>query len=177
MSDAGAAVSRIDFLNGPLRGTHLTLYATCLVHRGDSHLETVPLATVAAVRVEFLRDHRRLGWGVALIVLALLLFAVSAPLTSLAEIAASDVSSGTSGVAMALHTLFRILEAIGHALPWLGAVAVLGGGTLATLGWLGGTTLGLTFAGGERVYPVRGRDTKLLDFAEQVSEKLMQLKR
>jgi hypothetical protein len=177
MSDAGAAVSRIDFLNGPLRGTHLTLYATCLVHRGDSHLETVPLATVAAVRVEFVRDRRRLGWGVALVVLALLLFAVSGPLASLAGLAANDVASGTSGVAMALHALFRILEALGNALPWLAGVAVLGGGALATLGWLGGTTLGLTFAGGERTYPVRGRNTTLLDFAEQVSEKLMQLKR
>ena len=177
MSEAGAAVARIDFPNGPLRGSHLTLYATCLVHRGDSHLETVPLATVASVRVEFLRDRRRLGWGVALIVLALLLFAVAGPLTSMASLAAGDVASGTSGVAIALHTLFQILEAIGHALPWLGAVAVLGGGALATFGWLGGTTLGLTFAGGERAYPVQGRNTTLLDFAEQVSEKLMQLKR
>jgi hypothetical protein len=35
----------------------------------------------------------------------------------------------------------------------------------------------LTFAGGERVFPSRGRSTMLLDFAESVSEKLMQLKR
>ena len=177
MSDAGAAVSRFDFSNGPLRGTHLTLYTTCLVHRGDSHLETLPLATVAAVGVAFVRDHRRLGWGVSLLFLALVLFAISGPLTSLAALAANDVAAGTSGVAMALHTLFRILEAIGNALPWLAGVAVLGGGALATFGWLGGTTLTLIFAGGERAYPVRGRNTMLLDFAEQVSEKLMQVKR
>jgi hypothetical protein len=177
MNDAGAAVSRIDFTNGPLRGTHLILYAACLVHRGDAHLETVPLATVAAVRVEFLRDQRRIGWGIALIVLALLLFAIAGPLVSLAVLGAGDVASGTSGVANALHTLFQILEAIGHALPWLGAVGLLGGGTLAAVGWLGSTTLTLTFAGGERSYLLRGRNAKLLDFAEQASEKLMQLKR
>ena len=177
MSDAGAAVTRFDFSSGPMRGTHLTLYTTCIVHRGPSHLETLPLATVAAVGVSFVRDTRRIGWGVALLVLALLLFAVSGPLVALASIAAGDLAAGTSGVAAALHTLFRILEAIGQALPALGAVAVLGGAALGGLGWLGSTILKLTFPGGDRVYAVRGRNAMLLDFAEAVSEKLMQVKR
>lgn len=177
MSDAGAAVARFDFASGPMRGSHLTLYTTCLVHRGASRLETLPLVTVAAVSVAFVRDFRRLGWGIALVFLALLLFVVSGPLISISAVAAGDVAAGTSGVAVALHALFRILEAIGHALPALGGVAAIGGGALGVLGWLGGTTLILTFAGGDRVYAVNGRNTMLLDFAETVSEKLMQVKR
>jgi hypothetical protein len=177
MSDVGAAVARFDFINGPMRRTHLTLYSACLVHRGDSHLETLPLATVASVRISFERDSRRLGWGIALVVLALLMFAVSAPLATLAGGAASDVASGSSGVAAALGTLFRIVEAVARVLPGVAGAAALGGVALAALGWYGTTTFTLTFAGGERVFPSRGRSTMLLDFAESVSEKLMQLKR
>jgi len=177
MSDAGAAVARFDFTNGPMRRTYLTLYSACLVHRGDAHLETLPLATVASVRVSFERDARRFGWGIVLVALALLMFAVSAPLAGLAGRAASEVASGTSGVAAALGTLFRIVEAVAHVLPGVGAAAVLGGLALVALGWYGTTILTLTFAGGERVFPSRGRTTMLLDFAESVSEKLMQLKR
>ena len=43
-ADAGPAITRYDFTSGALRGTHFTLYATCLTHRGESHLETLPLA-------------------------------------------------------------------------------------------------------------------------------------
>jgi hypothetical protein len=177
MSDVGAAVARFDFTNGPMRRTYLTLYAACLVHRGDAHLETLPLATVASVRVAFERDARRLGWGIALVVLALLMFAVSGPLAGLAGAAASEVASGTSGVAVALGTLFRIVEAVARVLPPLGILAALGGAALAVMGWYGTTTFTLIFAGGERVFPSRGRTTMLLDFAESVSEKLLQLKR
>ena len=54
---------------------------------------------------------------------------------------------------------------------------VLCGGTLGAFGWLGATTLSVTFAGGERLYSVRGRSTRLLDFAEQIAERLMLLRR
>jgi len=177
MSDAGAAVARFDFTNGPMRRTYLTLYSACLVHRGDAHLETLPLATVASVRVSFERDARRLGWGIVLVVLAFLMFAVSAPLAGLAGRAASEVASGTTGVAAALGTLFRIVEAVARVLPGVAFAAALGGLALVALGWYGTTIFTLTFAGGERVFPSRGRTTMLLDFAESVSEKLMQLKR
>jgi hypothetical protein len=177
MSEAGAAVARFDFTNGAMRGTHLTLYSTCLVHRGDSHLETLPLATVASVRVSFERDSRRLGWGIALVVAAFVMFAVSAPLASLAGAAATEVASGNSGVAAALGTLFRIVEAVARVLPGVAGAAALGGVALVALGWFGTTTFTLSFAGGERVFPSRGRTAMLLDFAESVSEKLIQLKR
>jgi hypothetical protein len=177
MSEVGAAVMRFDFLTGAMRGTHLTLYASCLVHRGDSHLETLPLAMLASARVSFERDAQRLGWGLALVVLALVLFGIAGPLVAVAGAAAGDVASGTSGVALALQVLFRIVESVARLLPLLGTAAILGGAVLAALGWLGTTTMTLTFAGGERVYPVRGRNTMLLDFSETLCEKLMLVKR
>ena len=177
INDAGAAVARIDFTNGSMRGTHLTLYAACLVHRGDSHLETLPLTTVASVRVSFERDARRLGWGIALVLVALLLVAVSGPLATAAGAAAGELASGSSGVAAALLTLSRIVEAVARILPGIAFAAALGGAALAVLGWLGSTTLSLTFAGGDREFRTRGRNSMLLDFAESVAEKLMQMKR
>jgi hypothetical protein len=177
MSEAGAAITRFDFDQGALRGSSMTLYATCLVHRSDFQLETLPLAALSSVRVAFARNERRIGWGGALIVLALVMVAISGPLATISGSAAAEVSTGATGVAAALHGFFRILESVARTLPLLAAAAGLGGAALAALGWLGGTSLTLTFAGGERVYPVRGRNTRLLDFTEAVAERLMQLKR
>jgi hypothetical protein len=177
INDAGAAVARIDFTHGAMRGTHLTLYAACLVHRGDSHLETVPLTTVASVRVSFERDARRLGWGIALVLVAVLMVAISGPLATGAAAAAGELASGSSGVAAALLTLSRIVEAVARMLPGMAVAAALAGAALAALGWLGSTTFKVTFAGGDREYRTRGRNSMLLDFAESVAEKLMQLKR
>ena len=50
-------------------------------------------------------------------------------------------------------------------------------GALGAFGWIGRTTLLVSLPGAERLYPVRGRDTLLLDFAEALSERLMLLKR
>jgi hypothetical protein len=172
VSEAGAAVARYDFSSGAMRGSHLTLYATCLVHRGDFHLETLPLASFASVRVAFERDTRRIGWGIAWIVVALVFFVASAPLVGVSLALAGEVASGTTGLAVALQTFLRFLEAVARALPFIAALAALGGGALIALGWLGTTTLTLAFAGGSREYPVRGRDTTLLDFAEALSERV-----
>ena len=69
MNETGPALTRFAFVSGVLRGTHLTLYPTCLVHRSDTHLETLPLAAMTAVGVAFRRDARKLRWGIALIVI------------------------------------------------------------------------------------------------------------
>ena len=71
------ALVRFDFTSGALRGSQLMLYPRCLVHRSDSHLETMPLARVTALKVSFEREPRRLGWGVALVIAALLLLAAN----------------------------------------------------------------------------------------------------
>jgi hypothetical protein len=177
MSEAGAAIARFGFTRGSLRGSHLTLYANCLVHRSDDELETIPLAGLASVRVAFIHDPNRVIWGVVAIVVAAVLFGIASPLAAVAEAAAADVAGNASGVGAALHGLFRVVGAGARALPFLAALSALGGIALAALGWLGTTVLTLTFAGSERTYPVFGRSTPLIDFAEAVSQKLMQLKR
>jgi len=171
-------IARFEFASGSLRGTQLTLYRSCLVHRGGSELETLPLAAIASLRVAFERDNRKLGWGAALVVLALLLLAIAAPLSGLASQAVADLTAaGGQGVARALVSFFRLLEALASLLPVLALACALGGAALAVRGWQGATTLALGLSGFERVYASRGRDTLLLDFAESVSERLMVLER
>ncbi|HEX6691097.1 MAG TPA: hypothetical protein VF110_08125 [Burkholderiales bacterium] len=178
-SATSAALTRFDFVDGEHRGSHMTLYAGCLVHRGDAHLETLPLATITSVRVSFERGSRYLAWGVALLVVAAVLLLIAAPIAEIGgryagELAAAGVKDG---VGRALFGMFRVFESIGNALPFAAGIAVLGGGALAALGWLGSTILTLTFAGAQRVYAVRGRNTSMLDFTEAVSERVMQARR
>jgi hypothetical protein len=176
--EAGPAVARFDFTSGALRGSYFTLYGNCLIHRGDTQMETVPLAAIAALRVAYQRDARRLGWGIALLAVALLVFAISGPLSSLAEGAAAEMAAaGGQGVARALHAVFRFFEAVANLLPLAALLCAIGGIVLGVLGWTGTTTLVLDFAGSERVYRVRGRSSALLDFSEAVCERLMALKR
>jgi len=177
VSDAGPALTRFAFASGAQRGTHLTLYPTCLVHRGDTHAETLPLAGMTAVSVAFQRDARKLGWGIALVVVALVLLLVSGPLDRFATDAATDLARSEQGVGRALHGFFRLLSAFASLLPVAALACVIGGGALCALGWMGSTTLLVSLPGAERVYSARGRDTMLLDFAEALSERLMLLKR
>jgi hypothetical protein len=176
--DASPAISRFDFTTGALRGSHFTLYATCLVHRGEQLLETLPLARIAALRVAYERDPRKVVWGVSLVLIALIVFLVSGPLRELAQGAAAEMAAaGGHGVAQALQALFRFFAALAGLLPLVALACVAGGVALAVLGWLGSTTLMLDLAGSQRSYPVRGRNSGLLDFSEAVSERLMILKR
>jgi hypothetical protein len=178
MSDPSAAITRFDFVGGEHRGSHLTLFAGCLVHRGESHLETLPLATITSVRVAFQRNGSLIGWGATLLLAAVLMLLAASPLAGVAAAAAADVNTaGSHGVARALYSLFRVIEALANGLPVLALAAVLGGGALAAFGWIGSTVLTLTFAGAERVFAARGRNTRLLDFTEAVSDRLMQVKR
>jgi hypothetical protein len=173
MNETGPALTRFAFASGMLRGTHLTLYPTCLVHRSDTHLETLPIAAMTAVSVAFRRDARKLRWGIMLIVIALLLLAVSGPLDRFAADAATDMAKSEQGVGKALYGFFRFLTALASSLPVAALACVIGGGALCALGWIGSTTLLVSLPGAERSYLVRGRNTLLLDFAEALSERLM----
>ncbi len=174
MSDeAPAALMRFDFTSGLLRGSQLTLFPRCLVHRSESHLETVPLSRITALSVSFERDARRVGWGVALVIVALLMLAVAAPIGSVAHGAADEMAASGQGVARALYSFFRFVEVMAALLPAIALACALGGAALGVLGWRGSTTLTVLLGGSERVYSVRGRDTLLLDFAEMASERLM----
>jgi hypothetical protein len=177
-ADASPAISRFDFSSGLLRGSYFTLYSTCLTHRGAQLLETFPLAGIASLRIAYERDPRQLGWGVSLLIIAVLVFAVSGPLQELAAGAAAEMAAvGGAGVAKALHGLFRFFGALAGLLPLVALACAAGGLALGWLGWLGRTTLMLDLAGSQRLYAVRGRDTGLMDFSEAVSERLMSLKR
>jgi len=177
-SEAPAPLTRFEFTSGLQRGSHLALYPRCLVHRAESQLETLPLAAIASLRVAFLRDSRKLGWGIALVVAALVLLAAAGPLGSVAAESASDMASGgTQGVARALYGLFRFVEGVASLMPAAALACALGGAALGIFGWHGATTLTLALGGTERTYRVRGRDTLLLDFAEMVSERLAALQR
>lgn len=177
-SDAGPAVARFDFTSGALRGSHFTLYGNCLIHRGETQTETVPLAAIAALRVGYQRDARKLGWGVSLVIIALLVFLISGPLIAAADGAAADMATvGASGVARALQAVFGFLAAVAALLPLAALLCAIGGIALGVLGWTGKTTLVLDFAGSERAYGVLGRNPALLDFSEALSERLMALKR
>ena len=167
------ALTRFDFTTGPNRGSQLTLYPRCLVHRSDSQLETVALSRVTAIKVSFKRDARCLGWGIAAVILALVLLAISGPVGSLAHGAAQEMAANGQGVARALYGLFRFVELVAAMLPALALAGAVGGGLLIVLGWRGATTLTLALGGSERAYSVRGRDKHLLDFAEMAAERLM----
>ena len=167
------ALARFDFTDGLERGSQLLLYPACLVHRSDSQLETVPLSRVSALRVTFARHNRRVGWGIGLVVLALVLLAISAPMGSVAHGAAQEVAAGGAGVARALHALFRFIEMTAAVLPATALGVALAGAALGAFGWRGSTSLTLVLAGLERTYSVGGRNTLLMDFAEMAAERLM----
>jgi hypothetical protein len=182
MNDAETPISRFDFTSGELRGTSLTLYPGCVVHRGGAQLETIPVAGIAAARVGFERNLRRVGWAIALLLAALVLFSAADPIAGFAggeasrlaeQLRANSTAAGQS-VTGVLHGTFRVLEAAARLLPTLAWLLVLAAALLGVLGWLGRTTLTLTLAAVERDYAVRGRSAMLFDFAELVSEQLMQ---
>ena len=177
MAEPGPSLNTFVFERGELRGTQLTLFQTCLVHRSENYLETLPLGGVTAVRVSFQRNTRKLAWGIALVIVALIMLAIAGPISSWASGAANEMASaGPQGVPRALYAFFRSLEALGSLLPVAALACVIGGGALGALGWMGSTALLVSLPGSERAYTIRGRDTQLLDFAEALSERLMLIK-
>ncbi|HKI63654.1 MAG TPA: hypothetical protein VKA16_03405 [Burkholderiales bacterium] len=181
MSNADVPITSFEFGNGPLRGTHLTLFPRYLLHRGGAYHETIPAHAVAAIRVAFARSERQIGWAVALVVIALVLIGLSAPLAALAGAAADQVAAqvqaGTGGtgqsVAGVVIAAFHFLQTCARLLPVAGAALVLWGAALFALGWLGATTLTLSLGAVERAYSVRGRNLMLYDFAEAVGESVL----
>ena len=169
-----APIAQLEFGAGPLRGSELVLYRTSLVHRSGVELETLQISAVAALRVAFSRDSRRFGWGIALVIGALIMLAISGPLASWSAHAVADLTAtGSPGVGRALISFFRVLEAFATFLPVASLACALGGAFLIVRGWQGHTTLTLSFGAFERVYAARGRDSLLLDFADRLSGRMM----
>ncbi len=185
MDDPGNPVARFDFRRGALRGSHLALYSASLVHRGGAEIDVIAIGGVAAVRVAYERDERKLAWGVFLAVLALAVFAVSGLLVGLAGSAAADIASrmrtdvppAGQGIVGTLHATFLFLQALAEGFPVAAAALMAWAIALLAFGVFGTTTLALTVAAGERTYTVPGRDTRLFDFAELVANALTNARR
>ena len=166
-------VASFDFPSGPLRGTQLTLDASRLLHHGVGQMESIALGAIAAVRVGYQRDAQRIGWGVALVLSALILFLLFRPLTAFAASAAAEVADGQA-VAQLLRGALRVLEAFASLMPVAGAAFLVWGGALIAFGWLGTTELVLSLPAAERAYAVRGRNQLLIQLAELLAERVAQ---
>jgi len=163
-------LAEFEIASGVQRGSRLTLYANRLVHHGGDSMEAVPLAQLAAVRVAFERDPRKLNWAIVLLVLALILAAVSGPLQAwMSELAAS---AGRESLEAVLVGTFTALSQLARLLLPVAAVMAAGAVALLVFFWLGRTTLTLCFAAMERGYAVRGRNAFLVQFAEVVVAQL-----
>lgn len=178
---ADAIAARFDFSRGPLAGTTIAVHENVLMHRGPETLETIPLAAIAAVRIAYRRDGARIGWAVALMVIALCVWAAASPLAALASAAGGEMAgharteaaAGAQGVSSALLATFRGIEFAARLLPFVATAFLLAALALGGLGIWGATTLTLTFAAVERDYSVRGRDGMLYEFAEALSDRLL----
>lgn len=179
---ADQPISAYSFASGEQRGSHFTLYAGRLVHEGGDAAEHMPLAHLAAVRIEFAREPRKLKWTIIFLVLAVILNAVSSPLQRVADTAATEVAEhakreggAAGGVSGVLQVSFRALERVAAALPTVGLALGAWAAVLLALFWYGRTTLTLALGAVEREYSVRGRDRTLTEFAEALSTRLAEL--
>jgi hypothetical protein len=175
-------VAEFEFRGGALRGSRLTLYPNRIVHEGADTRESVPLAQLAAVRIAFEREPGKLGWAIALVVLALALAALAAPLGDWAAGAAAEVaesasraSPGGGGVAGVLHSVFKGLAVLASLLPAIAAALAAWAAALGAFYWFGLTRLTLCYAALERGFAVRGRDRLLIEFAAELSERIAAL--
>jgi hypothetical protein len=166
-------IAHFDFVAGPQRGSRLTLYPARLLHEGVGHMESMPLDALAAVGAAYERDENKIGWGAALIVIALVLLAVFRPLASLAASAGAQVADAQA-IGQLLRATLGALESLANLLPLAAGACLAGGVALAVFGWLGTTTLTLMLPAGERAYAMRGRNTQLADFAALLAERASQ---
>jgi uncharacterized Tic20 family protein len=167
-------LAEFEIASGAGRGSRLTLYANRVVHHGGDAMEAVPLAQLAAVRVAFERDPRKLNWAIVLLIFALILASVSGPLQAWMLELASKVgaSVGRESLEAVLVSAFMALGLLARLLLPIGILMAAGAVALLVFFWLGGTTLTLSFAAAERDYTVRGRNLFLVQFAEAVAAQL-----
>lgn len=178
-------VGTFELRSGPLRHGRLTLHPTRLVCRAGGSIESVQLGAVGAVRVAFERDPRKLGWAVALAIVALVIFMISSPLAAWGAHAATDVlgqlqkggGSTPHAIGGILLSVLQAFARLARLLPVAGALFGLWAIAWGVLGVLGTTTLTLTVGPAERAYRVLGRNALLLDFAEAISAGVAQLHR
>lgn len=174
-------ITEYTFAGGPQRGSRLTLHAGRLVHHGGDVSEHMPLAQLASLRIEFMREPRKLKWALILLVAALVLYAAAGPLQGLAANAANEVvehakrEGVVGGTPRVLAATFQVLARIAAFLPTIGTVAAACGVVLLFFFWRGLTLLTLVAGAAERVYAVPGRNRALMAFADTAAERLAEL--
>jgi hypothetical protein len=167
-------IASYDVPSGMQRGARFTLFANRLVFVSADVTETISLAHLAAVRVAFERDVRKLNWAIALVVVALILASLSGPLASWMAALAAKLTAAPEREGLE-NVLIAAFSAIGALARLMMPVAVLVAGgaiALAVFFWIGRTTLTLSFAATERDCRVRGRDAQLVSFADFLGEQL-----
>ncbi len=181
MATSDSLISEYTFSAGELRGSRLTLFPGRLLHEGGNVVEHMPLAHLAALRIEFLREPRKLKWAIIFLVLAMLLYGVSGPLERVAASAVAEVADhakreGTAGgVPGALAIAFRVLERAAAVLLTVGLALAAWAAVLLFVFWRGRTMLTLVVGASEREYMVPGRDQMLTTFAELLGGRLAEL--
>ena len=155
-------------------GARLTLFANRLVRQGGDAMESLPLAHLASVRVAFERDPGKLVWGVLLLSAALALAVIAGPLQRwiAGTVAKFGDPARPESLDALLHGVFDALGGLAALLPAIAAVFAVGAVVLLVFFWLGTTILSLAFAATERSHAVRGRDRRLVEFAELVCDQL-----
>lgn len=166
-------IAHFEFVSGPQRGSRLTLYPARLLHEGAGHMESMPLEALSAVGAVYERGEHKIGWGAALLVVALALLAVFRPLADLAASAGAQVADAQA-IGQLLRATLAALESLANLLPLAAGACLAGGVALAVFGWLGTTTLTVMLPAGERAYAVRGRNPLLVDFATLLAERAAQ---
>ena len=169
-------VAEYQFQRGALRRTQFVLRSTRLLHFGADSTESTALDAIASVRISFERDLRRIGWGVAIGVAALILFALAGPVGTLAgrglaEISAQIARDGAqaSGLAHFLESALGALKFLAGLLPYAALALGVWGAVLGAAGWAGSTALVLVLPSVEREFRVPGHEPLLMEFAEQLS--------
>ena len=167
-----APLAEFEFRSGEQRGSQLTLYPNRIVHQGGDAMETVPLAKLASVRIAFAREPGKLNWAIALVLIALALAAASGPLQGWIAGAAARMGENARRESLdaVLQSVLTALGGLAALLPLVaGALSALAVALLVMFG-LGWTRLTLSFGASERVFSVRGRNRRLLEFAEALGD-------
>lgn len=166
-----APLATFEFRRGAMAGSHLSLFSTRLVHRGEDFSETVPVERIGAVRIAYEREGGRITFGCVLLVVALGVFAASWPLRMLVTSLLGEVVAQPQGGAF-LPAALRALDLAVAVLPFASVAIALWAVACMSLGWAGETVLTILVAPGERAYAVRGRDPALQEFAEGIAARI-----
>lgn len=170
MSESPLAV--YEFRRGALRGSHLSLSATRLMHRGNGFHEVLPLGHIAAVRVAYEREPARMGQAAVLGIVALIVLAVTRPLQAALAFGLAELGAQPQGGSRFLLAALQALDLLAAVLPAVALGLALWGALRFVHGWLGYTALTVLCGAGERVYTAPRRDAALFEFGDALSDRL-----